>query len=44
MRRVAQTSLFGRGDEARRTLPMAPEDLLEAGILIYLQGLGIDTG
>ena len=36
-------SLFGRGDEARRTLPMAPEELLEAGILIYLQGLGIDT-
>jgi len=36
-------SLFGRGDEARRTLPMAPEDLLEAGVLIYLQGLGIDT-
>ncbi len=36
-------SLFGRGDDARRTLPMAPEELLEAGVLIYLQGLGIDT-
>ena len=36
-------SLFGRGDEARRALPMAPEELLEAGVLIYLQGLGLDT-
>ena len=35
-------SLFGRGDEARRKVPMRPEDLLEAGILIYLEGLGID--
>jgi len=34
-------SLFGRGDAARRTLPMSPEDLLEAGVLVYLQGLGI---
>jgi AcrR family transcriptional regulator len=33
-------SLFGRGDAARRTLPMSAEDLLEAGVLIYLQGLG----
>lgn len=33
-------SLFGRPDEARRKLPMAPEDLLEAGFLIYLRGLG----
>ena len=33
-------SLFGRGDPARRSLPMTPEDLLEANILIYLQGLG----
>jgi hypothetical protein len=22
-------------------LPMSPEDLLEAGVLIYLQGLGL---
>jgi AcrR family transcriptional regulator len=29
-------SLFGRGDAARRKLPMSPEDLLEAGVLIYL--------
>lgn len=34
-------SLFGRGDDARRALPMAPEELLEAGVLIYLQGLGL---
>jgi AcrR family transcriptional regulator len=34
-------SLFGRGDAARRSLPMAPEELLEAGFLVYLRGLGI---
>lgn len=34
-------SLFGRGDAARRPLPMSPEDLLEAGVLVYLQGLGL---
>jgi AcrR family transcriptional regulator len=33
-------SLFARGDAGRRKLPMAPEDLLEAAVLIYLQGLG----
>ena len=33
-------SLFARGDGARRTLPMSPEDLLEAEMLIYLRGLG----
>jgi len=33
-------SLFGRGDAARRSLPMSAEDLLEAGILVYLRGLG----
>ncbi len=33
-------SLFGRGDAARRTMPMTPEELLEAGTLIYLRGLG----
>ncbi|MEM7428821.1 MAG: TetR/AcrR family transcriptional regulator [Pseudomonadota bacterium] len=37
-------SLFGRGDEARRALPMPPEDLLEAAILIYLDGLGAERG
>ncbi|HKS84522.1 MAG TPA: TetR/AcrR family transcriptional regulator [Pseudolabrys sp.] len=36
-------SLFGRGDEARRTLPMSPEDLLEASVLIYLRGLGLNA-
>jgi AcrR family transcriptional regulator len=34
-------SLFSRGDAARRTLPMPPDELLEAGILVYLKGLGI---
>jgi hypothetical protein len=33
-------SLFGRGDTARRSLPMSPEELLEAGLLVYLRGLG----
>ena len=34
-------SLFSRGDAARRALPMPPEELLEAAILIYLRGLGL---
>jgi AcrR family transcriptional regulator len=34
-------SLFGRGDAARRPVPMAAEELLEASVLIYLQGLGL---
>lgn len=34
-------SLFGRPDRSRRKLPMTPEDLLEAGLLIYLQSLGL---
>ncbi|HWL03745.1 MAG TPA: TetR/AcrR family transcriptional regulator [Xanthobacteraceae bacterium] len=34
-------SLFARPDGARRSLPMSPEDLLEAGVLVYLQGLGL---
>jgi AcrR family transcriptional regulator len=34
-------SLFGRGDAGRRTLPMSPEELLEAGVLVYLRGLGL---
>jgi AcrR family transcriptional regulator len=37
-------SLFGRGDAARRTLPMTPEELLEAAVLVYLRGLGIAGG
>jgi AcrR family transcriptional regulator len=36
-------SLFGRGDAARRPLPMSPEELLEAAALIYLEGLGAKT-
>jgi AcrR family transcriptional regulator len=37
-------SLFARGDAARRSLPMSPEELLEAAVLIYLNGLGITDG
>jgi AcrR family transcriptional regulator len=37
-------SLFGRGDAARRALPMSPEELLEAAFLIYLRGLGLPAG
>jgi AcrR family transcriptional regulator len=36
-------SLFGRGDAARRSLPMPPEELLEAAVLIYLRGLGLNA-
>jgi AcrR family transcriptional regulator len=34
-------SLFGRPGDSRRKLPMEPEQLLEAGVLIYLQSLGL---
>jgi AcrR family transcriptional regulator len=37
-------SLFARSDGARRPLPMPPEELLEAGMLVYLQGLGLAGG
>jgi AcrR family transcriptional regulator len=37
-------SLFGRSDASRRTLPMSPEDLLEAGTLLYFRGLGLPPG
>jgi AcrR family transcriptional regulator len=36
--------LFCRPDRTRRPLPMPPEDLLEAGVLIYLQSLGLAGG
>jgi AcrR family transcriptional regulator len=36
-------SLFGRGDSASRRLPMTPEELLEAGMLLYLRGLGLQA-
>jgi AcrR family transcriptional regulator len=35
-------SLFARADLSRRKLPMSPEELLEAGVLLYLQGLAAD--
>ena len=34
-------SLFGRGDAGRRRVPMSPDELLEAGVLVYLRGLGL---
>jgi AcrR family transcriptional regulator len=34
-------SLFARGDASQRALPMSAEDLLEAGVLVYLSGLGL---
>ena len=34
-------ALFGRADGGRRPLPMSAEELLEAGMLIYLDGLGL---
>jgi AcrR family transcriptional regulator len=37
-------SLFVREGPSRRRLPMAAEDLLEAGVLIYLQSLGLAGG
>jgi AcrR family transcriptional regulator len=37
-------SLFARSAGAQRPLPMTPEDLLEAGVLVYLSGLGLATG
>jgi AcrR family transcriptional regulator len=36
-------SLFARGDAARRPLPMSAEELLEAGVLVYLEGLGVEA-
>jgi hypothetical protein len=37
-------ALFGRGDAARRTLPMSADELLEAEVLVYLRGLGLPSG
>jgi AcrR family transcriptional regulator len=34
-------ALFARGDAGRRRLPMSPEELLEAALLIYFGGLGL---
>jgi AcrR family transcriptional regulator len=36
-------SLFARGDAARRSLPMSPEELLEAAVLVYFRGLGLNA-
>jgi AcrR family transcriptional regulator len=37
-------SLFVRDGPSRRKLPMSPEDLLDAGVLLYLQSLGLSGG
>lgn len=37
-------ALFGRADGGRRPLPMSAAELLEAGMLVYLQGLGLGRG
>jgi len=37
-------SLFVRAAPGRRKLPMSPEELLEAGVLLYLQSLGLAGG
>lgn len=36
-------ALFGRADGGRRMLPMSAAELLEANMLIYLQGLGLSA-
>jgi hypothetical protein len=37
-------SLFiGRDAASRRAIPMTAEELLEAGVLVYLQGLGVPS-
>lgn len=35
-------ALFARGDDSRRAIPVPPEDLLEAAVLIYLDGLSAE--
>src|SRR5580700_6732697 len=35
-------SLFGSGDGTQRAMPMSAAELLEAGMLIYLRGLGVE--
>lgn len=37
-------ALYARGDGARRPIPMSPEDLLDAAVMIYLDGLGVRKG
>ncbi|MCH9808016.1 MAG: hypothetical protein K0U74_09805 [Alphaproteobacteria bacterium] len=38
---AARAALFGRGDISRRPIPMPPGGQLEAGVLVYLEGLDI---
>lgn len=37
-------TLFGRGDGASRPAPMSAEEMLEAGVGVYLRGLGAIPG
>jgi hypothetical protein len=37
-------ALFGGRNAGKRKLPMPAEDLLEAGVLLYLRGLGLAGG
>jgi AcrR family transcriptional regulator len=37
-------TLFGGRNAAKRKLPVPPEELLEAGVLLYLRGLGLAGG
>ena len=39
---MASRRCSARGDAARRRLPMTPEELLEAAVLLYLRGLGLE--
>ena len=41
---VIRSAAEQRGDAGRRRLPMSPEELLEAGVLVYLRGLGFPEG
>ena len=34
-------ALFARGDACRRPIPMEPHELLEAAVLIYMDGIGL---
>jgi hypothetical protein len=37
-------SLFGGAGPGKRKLPMPADELLEAGVLLYLRGLGLAGG
>ena len=37
-------TLFAQGELQSRKVPMAPEEILESAMLVYLKGLGILAG